>query len=39
LISSFMKSVSFSFDLQEYVELSMCGSTGERSFADIITSI
>ncbi|KAK8708322.1 hypothetical protein V6N13_059366 [Hibiscus sabdariffa] len=25
--------------LQEYVELSMSGSTGERSFADIITSI
>ena len=25
--------------VQEYVELSMSGSTGERSFADIITSI
>ncbi|KAL5849795.1 hypothetical protein ACOSQ4_007808 [Xanthoceras sorbifolium] len=25
--------------VQEYVELSMFGSTGERSFADIITSI
>lgn len=25
--------------LQEYVELGMSGSTGERSFADIITSI
>ena len=25
--------------VQEYVELNMSGSTGERSFADIITSI
>ena len=35
--------ISYGIDLhlpvQEYVELSMSGSTGERSFADIITSI
>ncbi|XP_016477130.1 cytochrome b559 subunit alpha [Nicotiana tabacum] len=29
----------FSLTVKEYVELDMSGSTGERSFADIITSI
>ena len=36
LISSFS---DLPLTVQEYVELSMSGSTGERSFADIITSI
>ncbi|XP_057548146.1 cytochrome b559 subunit alpha-like [Amaranthus tricolor] len=36
LISSF---TDLPLTVQEYVELSMSGSTGERSFADIITSI
>lgn len=38
LISSFTESIPL-LTVQEYVELSMSGSTGERSFADIITSI
>lgn len=38
LIPSFTESIP-SLTVQEYVELSMSGSTGERSFADIITSI
>ena len=38
LIPSFTESIPF-LTVQEYVELSMSGSTGERSFADIITSI
>ncbi len=38
LISSFTESIPF-LTVQEYVELGMSGSTGERSFADIITSI
>ncbi|KAL3614577.1 hypothetical protein CASFOL_007878 [Castilleja foliolosa] len=39
LISSFTESIPFDCTRKEYVELSMSGSTGERSFADIITSI
>ena len=38
LIPSFTESI-LCLTVQEYVELSMSGSTGERSFADIITSI
>ena len=38
LIPSFTESIPF-LTVQEYVELGMSGSTGERSFADIITSI
>ncbi|KAK7325971.1 hypothetical protein VNO80_33606 [Phaseolus coccineus] len=38
LISFFMKSLPL-LTVQEYVEFNMSGSTGERSFADIITSI
>ncbi|KAH0989789.1 hypothetical protein GBA52_001272 [Prunus armeniaca] len=38
LISSFTESTP-PLTVQEYAELNMSGSTGERSFADIITSI
>ena len=38
LIQSFTESIPF-WLYKKYVELSMSGSTGERSFADIITSI
>ena len=38
LILSFTESIP-PFTVHEYVELGMSGSTGERSFADIITSI
>ena len=38
LISSFRESIPL-LTVQEYVEFNMSGSTGERSFADIITSI
>lgn len=39
LIPSFAESVRPFLNVQEFLELSMSGSTGERSFADIITSI
>ena len=39
LISSFTESTPPPLTVQEYAELNMSGSTGERSFADIITSI
>jgi photosystem II cytochrome b559 subunit alpha len=38
LIPSFTESIPF-LNVQKFGELSMSGSTGERSFADIITSI